>query len=391
VTWIGGAVGCVCLGHVATVQRPQTAERSADLAEMSSPRGAGADAAASSPLRIALVAPPWFEIPPQGYGGIERMCFDLAQGLVARGNDVTLIATGTNRTRAKFVQVLPQPLTGLGEIDGPVQEVRYAASVARVLPEIDVDLVHDHSLAGPLLGLGRSVPTMLTAHGPTDGHVGDYYRKLRLPLIAISNAQRVAAPDLPWVGTVHNAIDVHRFPFRVTKEDFVLFLGRLSPEKGAHLAPDACRAAGYSLLIAGKCKEKEERRYFEEEVAPRLGPDTTWLGEVHGTQKMELLSRARCLLAPVQWEEPFGLTSIEALACGTPVVALRRGAISEIVEHGRTGWVCDDPSELPEAIRCAAEIDPRACRMDALRRFHTSTMVVGYEQMYRTVLQTRAG
>jgi glycosyltransferase involved in cell wall biosynthesis len=360
----------------------------AEAEDTTDPQG---PAAGSAPLRVALVAPPWFEVPPQGYGGIERMCFDLAQGLVARGNDVTLLATGADRTRARFLQVFPAPLTGLGEIENPVQEVRYAARVARVLGEVDVDLVHDHSLAGPLLGLGGSVPTMLTAHGPADGHVGDYYRQLGLPLVAISQAQRELAPDLPWAGTVHNAIDVHRYPFRSAKDDFVLFLGRMSPEKGAHLAPDACRAAGHRLLIAGKCTEKDELRYFEDQVAPRLSDDISWLGEVYGERKLELLSRARCLLVPAQWAEPFGLTSIEALACGTPVVGLRRGAIPEIVEHGRTGWVFDDPSELAWAIRCAAEIDPHDCRADALRRFHTSTMVAGYEQVYRRVLRATAG
>ena len=332
------------------------------------------------------MAPPWFEIPPTGYGGIERICFDLAQGLVARGNDVTLVATGTNKTDARFLQAFPEPATGLGTVEHPVQEVRYAASVARALAGVDVDVVHDHSLAGPLLGLQRREPTVLTAHGPTDGLVGDYYRQLRLPLVAISEAQRSIAADLPWVATVHNAVDIADYPFREVKDEFLLVLARVSPEKGVHLAPAAARAAGCRLVIAGGVAP-HDRPYFEDRVAPELRGEVTWVGEVAGERKKELLSRARCLLMPVQWAEPFGLAAIEALACGTPVVALRRGSLGEIVDHGRTGWICDDPAELPEAIRRSVEIDPHECRKVALRRYDTTTMVDGYERVYRSVVR----
>lgn len=336
-------------------------------------------------MRLAIVAPPWFEVPPRSYGGIERVCFHLTQGLVARGHDVTLVATGRDGTSAAFVPALPEPPPGLGTPDHSVQETRYAAAVARALSGQYFDLVHDHSLAGPLLAGGRTEPTLITAHGPTEGWVGDYYRQLGLPVVATSHAQRRAAPDLRWAGTVYNGIDVASLPFTTRKEDYLLFLGRLNPEKGAHLAADACREAGLRLVVAGKASEPLERRYLDEEVLPRLGPGSEFVGEVYGERRDALLSGAACLLAPIQWEEPFGLVYVEALGCGTPVLGLRRGSLPEIVTDGVTGWLCDGPAELAAAIARRHEIDPRACREDAERRFGAQAMVARYEQVYATL------
>jgi glycosyltransferase involved in cell wall biosynthesis len=342
-------------------------------------------------LRIAIVAPPWFEIPPSGYGGIERVCFDLAEGLVDRGHHVTLVGAGTSRTRARFVAALPETPPGLGTLEASVQEVYYAAAVARALADVPLDVVHDHALATPLTALGGAVPTILTAHGPCGSWIGRYFRALGLPLVAISEAQRSAAPDLPWVATVPNAIVVDSFRFEERKNGFALFLGRLSPEKAAHLAADAAHKAGVPLVIAGKCNEEHEREYFDKLVQPNLGPATTWIGEIGGTRKAAMLARASCVICPSQWEEPFGLVAIEALASGTPVVALRRGALPEIVDHGRTGWLCDHVDELPEAIRRVSEIDPHECRAAAARRYDVATMVERYERVYRRAVATRDG
>jgi glycosyltransferase involved in cell wall biosynthesis len=358
------------------------ASRGGTVSSGERPRGGDDDAR----LRIAVVAPPWYELPPSGYGGIERICFDLTEGLVDRGHDVTLLATGTSSTRARFVAALPTPPPGLGTLESPVQEVCYAAAVARELAGLEVDVVHDHALATPLAALGGSVPTVLTAHGPTHGWIGEYFRALGLPLVAISQAQRSAGPDLPWVGTVPNAIVVDSFRFEAEKDGYALFLGRLSPEKGAHLAVTAARAAGVPLVVAGKCQEEHERQYFDDVVAPLLGPDTTWIGEIGGTRKADTLARASCMIVAPEWEEPFGIVAIEALASGTPVVALRRGALPEIVDHGRTGWLCDHVDELPAAIRRAAEIDPHECRAVAVGRYDVAAMVEGYERVYRRLV-----
>jgi glycosyltransferase involved in cell wall biosynthesis len=205
-------------------------------------------------------------------------------------------------------------------------------------------------------------------------------------LVAISHAQVRAAPEITWAGVVHNALPVDDYPFRADKDGFVLSLGRLDPSKGAHLAVDAARAAGRRLVLAGKCTEPPERRYFDEAVRPRLGPDVEWLGEVDNATKLELLARASCLLFPLQWEEPFGMVMIEAMACGTPVVALRRGAVPEVVAHGSGGLVCDRADELPAAIEQVGSIDPAACRRLAHERFDVGVMAAGYESLYARCL-----
>jgi glycosyltransferase involved in cell wall biosynthesis len=345
---------------------------------------------ATEKLSIAIEAPPWFEIPPAGYGGIEWICFWLAEGLVARGHDVTLIAAGASHTGANFVRSYERPPSE--RLGDPVPEVLHAAVVARALEGLDVDVVHSHTLAGPLLAPGREVPTLATAHGPMTGELGDYFRWLSpyLSLVAISKSQRRDAPGLPWVGTVYNGIPIGDYPYREDKDDYLLFLGRMNPEKGVHLAIDAARGAGLPIVVAGKCNEAREHDYFAREIAPRLGDDVHWVGPVGGSGKMDLLARARCLVNPVQWAEPFGIVMVEALACGTPVVAIRNGSVEEVVDHGTTGYVVDEVADLPSAIGQAERIDPAACRARAERFFDTDRMVEGYEQVYRRLVRTRS-
>jgi glycosyltransferase involved in cell wall biosynthesis len=336
-------------------------------------------------LRVAMVAPPWFDVPPRKYGGIEAVMADLIEALVDRGHEVTLIGVGEDRTRARLIPTFSQPLgERLGE---PFPEVLHAAHAARIIDQLDVDVVHDHSLAGPLAAAGRDVPTIVTVHGPVTGEPGEYYRQLgtTVSLVAISDRQRRIAADLNWQATVHNALRVDGFPFQDDKEDWVLFLGRCVHDKGMHVAIDAARAAGKRIVLAAKCFEPSEKAYFQAEIAPRLGPDVEWLGEVGAAQKKDLLSRARCLLFPILWEEPFGMVMIEALACGTPIVALRRGSVPEVVVDGLTGIICDDPGELPAALREVGTIDPELCRKDVIDRFRPEVMAAGYEQVYQAV------
>ena len=341
-------------------------------------------------LHVAVVAPPWFRVPPSGYGGVESVCADLVDGLVDAGHDVTLVGAGENGTRATaFVPTYDEPPSPrLGE---PLPEVLHAAKAAEILERLDVDVVHDHTLAGPLLARGRRVPTVVTVHGPVTGEPGAYYRALgqSVDLVSISQNQQRSAPDLSWLGTVYNAVDVATFPYRCRKDDFLLFLGRLHPDKAAHLAIEAARSAGLPIIVAGKCTEPIERDYVRAQIQPRMGPDVTMLGCADSTQKRDLLSRATALLFPIQWEEPFGMVMIEAMACGTPVVALRRGAAPEVVVDGVTGVVCDDPSELPAAVDTARSLSPAACREHVRRTFSVATMVAGYEAAYRRSIAGR--
>lgn len=345
-------------------------------------------AAESGRLRIAMVAPPWYELPPRGYGGTEAVVAALVDGLVDRGHEVTLVASGSHRTKAtRFHQVYDVPPSE--RLGDPVPEVVAAAETARVLADADVDIVHDHSLAGPLLARARRQPTVVTTHGPVGGDDGAYYEKLgsSVDVVAISHAQRRLNPAINWVGTVHNAVDVQSFPYRRDKDDYVLWLGRFSPHKAPDLAIEAARAAGRRIVLAGKLNEPAERRYFEDHVKPLLGPDTEYVGEADATLKRELLAGARALVFPIQWEEPFGMVMVEAMACGTPVVATRRGSVPEVVEDGVTGVVVEDLAQLPAAIDSAQDLDPADSRRRAAEHFDIPVMAAGYERVYRMLVE----
>jgi glycosyltransferase involved in cell wall biosynthesis len=342
-------------------------------------------------LRIAVVAPPWFSIPPSGYGGIEEMVAGLVDALVDRGHHVTLIGAGPRLTRAQEFAAIYQdpPSERLGD---PMPEVVQAAAAWRILSEVQVDVIHDNTLAGPLAACSVNAPTVVTAHGAIAGEYGRYFHELgeRVHLVAISDRQRRTAPHLNWVGRVHNAVDVGSFPLGEGAGGYLLFMGRFSPDKGAHLAIDAAKAAGRRLLLAGKLNEPAERAYFEAAVRPHLGPGVSYVGEADATTKRELYAGAAALMFPVCWEEPFGMVMVEAMACGTPVVALRRGSVPEVVDHGRTGLVVDRPEQLTEAIRRVEAVSRAACRRHVERRFDVPVMADGYERAFRSVLSRRA-
>jgi glycosyltransferase involved in cell wall biosynthesis len=340
-------------------------------------------------LRIGIVAPPWYGIPPDGYGGIERVCYYLARGLAENGHDVTLVGAGSGDAGTTFIPTYPEPLSENGSIGDPLPEVVHAARSSQALAELELDLIHDHSLAGPLTARGPGPPTVLTAHGPVSGEFGEYFRALAddVGIVAISESQRRSAPDLPWVATIHNALDVTAYPFSVEKEDYVAFVGRMSPDKGVAGAIDAARAAGRRMILAAKCSEEAERAYFEREIRPRLGDDVEWIEEADADRTNEILMHARCTVFPIRWREPFGMVMIESMACGTPVVALRNGSVPEVIEDGVTGFICEEPEELPAAIERVHTLDPTACRDRVAELFHVPVMVSRYEDAYRRMLE----
>jgi len=333
-----------------------------------------------------MVAPPWYPVPPDGYGGIEQVCADLANGLVALGHEVVLVATGGGETAADDVATFEEPPDGLGTADGARVEMLHAARASEKLSERNVDLVHDHSFAGPLVAAFRDVPTVITAHGPIEDTTAELYASVDgVSLVAISESQRNSRPSLPWVATVHNGIAVETYPFTGDKDDFFLFLGRMHPTKGAHVAIEIARRAGVSIVLAAKCTEPSEHEYFERFVEPLLGSDARFIGTADAHDKRDLLRRARALVFPIDWEEPFGLVMIEAMACGTPVLATRRGSVPEVVVDGETGFVREDPWELITAAAALDEIDPGTCRRHVEAAFSTAAMVTGYEAAYRSV------
>ena len=343
-------------------------------------------------MRIGILAPVWFPVPPTGYGGIESIVSLLADGLVDAGHDVTLFASGDSRTKAELAAVFPESQAdriGFSWID-----LRHALSCYLRADEFDV--LNDHS--GPngaaLGGLVRT-PVVHTVHGPLDEVALGNYRGIAelapgVGLVSVSLNQRRAGPDLSWVANCPNALDLDAYPFSAARGDYLLYLGRFSPDKGAHRAIEVARAAGLPIKLAGKKREPAERSYFDEQVAPLLGDDAEYVGETSQEAKVELLQNARTTLFPIDWEEPFGLVMIESMACGTPVIATRWGAVPEVVEEGRGGIVVDDYRQMADAIAEADRLDPQECRRSVEERFSPQRMVECYLEAYRSVVERPA-
>lgn len=341
-------------------------------------------------VRIAVVAPPWLPVPPAGYGGTERVISLLVEGLVDRGHEVTLVAAPGSCTRARLVTPLDEPLA---LINASHEDAAYQ-SLAGLAAAGDVDLVHDHTALGPAFAAARGggPPTVHTLHGrwtPATrrllGATADHVH-----LVAISESQRRANPAVRYAGVVPNGIDLAAHPFRADKEEFLAFVGRISPEKGPEVAIDVARKAGLPLVMAIKCQEPEEWDYWEQVVAPRLGGDVHVLEQPPHDEKVALLGRARAVLCPIDWPEPFGLVFAEAAACGTPVITRPLGAAPEIVVHGTTGFLCTRDADMVEAVDAAGALDPYACRSHVEARFSADAMVSGYERLYSRLV-TKAG
>ena len=343
---------------------------------------------ASPRLRIGLIAPPWVSVPPTVYGGTELVIDHLARGFVAAGHDVTLFTTGDSTCPVRRRWVHPRAVGTTGEI---LSELRHVQAAYEVLDGCDV--IHDHTLLGPLWSAVESVRPVLvtTAHGEFTPELASLFAALgkRLAVVSISEHHRSTAPSVPFAAVIHHGIDVDAVPFGRGDGGYVLFLGRMSPDKGAHRAIQVARAAGKQLRIAAKMWEPAEHAYFDEQVAPLLGADAVYLGEVGGREKFDLLAGAEALLNPIRWPEPFGLVMIEALAAGTPVLTFAEGAAPEIVDHGTTGYVCADEADMARRLATVSTLDRGQCRRAAQERFSTSRMVDAHLALYGRLLAAR--
>ena len=347
---------------------------------------------AGPPLRIAQVAPLYEAVPPGAYGGTERVIATLCDGLVAQGHDVTLFGPATSTTAARL-EAFETPLRErfsedeMGNV-APHLHQEMLAQVAWRSGEFDVIHSHLDVLALPFTRL-IATPTVLTLHGRLDlGFVRELLPRYgSVPLVSISDDQRRAVEDLDltWAATVHNGLDLSRYrEVPHDRDGYLGFVGRIAVEKGPLTAIEVSRRTGVPLRMAAKV-DPTDVTYYEEEVAPQMGSDVDFVGEITEDEKPAFYAGARATLFPSDWPEPFGLVMIESLAAGTPVIALRRGSVPEVIEDGVTGFICDDVDEMADAVGRIAQIDPEACRRGA-ERFTAERMCRGYVDVYRSLL-----
>jgi glycosyltransferase involved in cell wall biosynthesis len=350
-------------------------------------------------LRIAQVAPPFESVPPMGYGGTERVVSVLTEELVRRGHMVTLFAPGDSQTSAKLVPIVERALWHQKKMPYRDFTPFWSLALGRLVEEMDeFDVIHSHlDYFGFPLARIAPCPVVTTLHGRLDQpELQPLYRAFSdVPLVSISDAQRRPAPDANWVDTVYHGIDLDAFTLNAKGGDYLAFLGRISPEKGLDVAARVAREAGMPLKIAARKplpfkNDPDVRRdwdYYQQDIRPLLSSrDVEFIGEVGGHDKDEFLGNAAALLFPIRWPEPFGLVMVEALACGTPVLALRDGSVPEVLEDGKTGIICDTEDDLVAATRRIATLDRRRCRAEVERRFSPQAMATGYEALYRKLI-----
>ncbi|MDQ3974177.1 MAG: glycosyltransferase family 4 protein [Actinomycetota bacterium] len=340
-------------------------------------------------MRIGLIAPPWVPVPPPGYGGIEMMLDLLARGLVDAGHDLLLFATGDSTCPVPRGWLFADT-AGL-DIGTASQELRHVIHAYEALRGYDI--VHDHSLVGPFYAERfGDLPVVTTNHGPFNEDLNDLYRVMSssVPVIAISHTQARQATGVPIARVIHHGVDADAFPFGDGDGGYLMSLGRMASEKGAHRAAEVARKAGARLLLAGKMEEPAEFDYFEQTVQPLMSEDIEYIGQVDEDHKLELLAGARALINPIRWSEPFGLVMVEALACGTPVLAFKEGAATEIVTHGVTGFLCDDEDDMAARVDQLHRVDRRTCRAAVEDYFSARRMVAEHVEFYEQVLRTSA-
>jgi glycosyltransferase involved in cell wall biosynthesis len=342
------------------------------------------------PLRIAQLAPLHESVPPKLYGGTERVVAYLAEELARRGHEITLFASGdsTASVRLKSIWPVSLRLAGLSRYGNEYHLMMISEAYQHAE---EFDLIHSHLdfWNFPMARL-VSTPTVATAHGRLD-HVGllPVWQSFRdIPMVSISDHQRTPLPAMNWVGTVYHGLPRNLLRYNPKPGKYLAFLGRMSREKGPDVAIEVAQRAGIPLKMAAKVDEND-REYFQSKIKPLLSlPGIEYVGEITEKEKSEFLGEALALLFPVDWPEPFGLAVIEALACGTPVIARPCGSVPELIRDGVTGLLASDLEQLVAAVERVSQISREACRADFESRFTVEMMATNYEQVYRQVLAT---
>src|SRR5512143_2627189 len=343
-------------------------------------------------MKIAQIAPLIESVPPKLYGGTERVVSYLTEELVGLGHDVTLFASGDSVTRARLRAPCPMALR-LDPycLDSLAPHVRMLGWVYQHAEDFDVIHCHTDYLGLPLTRCTRT-PTLITLHGRLDSPdiTPLYYEYPKVPLVSISTAQRQPLSLAHWVATVPHGLPAGLYPFQPKPGAYLLFLGRISPEKCPDAAIRIALRAGIPLRIAAKV-DKVDREYFETTIRPYLDhPLIEFLGEADEPRKRELLGNALALLFPIDWPEPFGLVMIESLACGTPVIARRRGSVPEVLQHGQTGFICETEEQMVAAVHQVATLDRVTCRHAFEARFTATCMAQSYLQVYQRLVTKAA-
>lgn len=337
-------------------------------------------------MRIALVSTPCVPVPPRDYGGTELVVHELAEGLVERGHEVTLFATGDSRTSAELRALYPEAVWPPGH----TTDLNHASWAFAEIARGEFDVVHAHSAASLACGrLVPDVPLVYTLHHVRDETLSRFYRYFPDAwYVAISGDQARREIRLPRMEVIHHGLAPSYFGAAKEAADYVAFIGRFAKIKGVHTAIDAAASAGVPIRVAGEVHEVDQA-FAEREVLPRLElPHVTYVGCVGMTEKARMLQAARALLVPITWNEPFGLTMIEAMLSGCPVVAFPRGSVAELVEEGVTGFVAKDEAEMVDLIRPGGpldEFDRIRCRERAIERFSRERMLDDHERLYRRV------
>jgi glycosyltransferase involved in cell wall biosynthesis len=333
-------------------------------------------------MRVGLISGPWLPVPPVGYGGVELMVDALARGLTEAGHEVILAAPADSECPVPLAPGAEESNASTLGITGSelAHVMRAYAGLAQV------DLIHDHTPTGPVYRhRPEGVPVVATIHNRLTPVSRQLYRTASrdTAMVAISHSQIQGAPGISIAAVIHHGMDVSRVPVGQGKGGYVTFLGRMCADKGVVEAIRTARAAGIPLKIAAKMRDAVELQYFHEAVEPILGPNEEFLGEITDGDKYALLGDSMALLNPIQWPEPFGLVMIEALATGTPVVAIPLGAAPEIVEPGVTGYLADTPETLAPLLSRAAGLDRLVIRSSAEERFSAGRMVRDHLVLYR--------
>ncbi len=345
-------------------------------------------------MKIALTSPFEERVPPVKYGGTELVVYNITEELIQLGHDVKLIASGDSQTSAKLIPIFQRSLRSNPKFNDLKLRDSFKfmgiGKVCEYLSKNKFDIIHNH-IGWRLLPFQKLLPApvVTTLHGPLDVPYqqevyGEYKNSY---FISISHNQRKPMPDLNFIANVYNGIDVDKFNYSEETEDYFVFLGRMSPEKGPVQAIKIAKMTGKKLIMAAKVDSVDEE-FYKKEVEPLIDNEQIrFIGEIDHEEKNNLLGKAKCLLAPIQWEEPFGLYFVEAMACGTPVITMRRGSAPEIIKDKETGFICDSIEEAAERTKLIDSISRKKCRQHVEAEFSRQVMTERYLDAYQKAIQ----